>query len=169
VTEASAAPAALPGDHSIRRAWFLLLALAVVGLDQLAKWGIRSWIERGERWPEDGPLRLVHVTNSGAAFGMLQGAAGMLAVVSVVGATALLVYLFNPGLDHPGLRLGLALMLGGAVGNLVDRVREGEVIDFLKVPHWPAFNLADSAISIGVVLLLWVMVFRSPGPNNTAN
>jgi signal peptidase II len=126
--------------------WFLLAALAIVGLDQLVKWIIRETVERGETHNVLGPLDIVHVTNSGAAFGIFQGAG-----------------LFNPGFAHPLMRLGLAVMLGGAVGNLIDRVKDGEVVDFIKVPNWPAFNVADSAITIGVLLLAWAMI-REPQP-----
>ena len=139
--------------------WFLALAAAIVGLDQLTKWIIRGWLERGEAYSLIWPLKIVHVTNSGAAFGMFQGAGPLLVITSVVGMVAILVYLFNPGFAHPVMRLGLAFMLGGAVGNLIDRVSEGRVVDFVKVPNFPAFNVADSAITIGVVLLLWALMF----------
>jgi len=103
------------------------------------------------------------VTNSGAAFGIFQGAGPLLILTSVIGMAAIVIYLFNPGFAHPLMRLGLAVMLGGAVGNLIDRVKDGEVVDFIKVPNWPAFNVADSAITIGVLLLAWAMI-REPQP-----
>jgi signal peptidase II len=143
--------------------WFLLAALAIVGLDQLVKWIIRETVERGETHNVLGPLDIVHVTNSGAAFGILQGAGPLLILTSVIGMAAIVIYLFNPGFAHPLMRLGLAVMLGGAVGNLIDRVKDGEVVDFIKVPNWPAFNVADSAITIGVLLLAWAMI-REPQP-----
>ena len=121
-----------------RDAWFLALAAAVIGIDQLTKWLIREFVERGDSYPEDGLLRIVHITNTGMA--------------------AILIYLFNPGFAHPLMRAGLALMLGGAIGNLLDRIASGKVVDFIKVPHFPAFNAADSAITIGVIVLLWAML-----------
>ena len=142
--------------------WFLLLVSASVGLDQLTKWFIRMWLDRGDAWPESWPVHLVHVLNSGAAFGTFQGNGSLLAVTSVIGAVAILVYLFNPGFTHPVMRTGLALMFAGAVGNLIDRVVNGEVVDFIKFPNWPAFNVADSSITIGVALLLWTMLFAQP-------
>lgn len=145
-----------------RDGWFLIVAAAVLVLDQLTKWFVRVNLDRGEVVEVLPFFRLVHVTNTGAAFGMLQGAGPLLVVASVAGLAAIVVYLFNPGFAHPVVRLGLALMLGGAVGNLIDRVTEGRVVDFLKVPNWPAFNVADSAISIGVVILLWSMLFQAP-------
>lgn len=152
-----------------RDGWFLALAAAIVGLDQLTKWVIRGWLERGEAYSLVWPLKIVHVTNSGAAFGMFQGAGPLLVITSVVGMVAILVYLFNPGFAHPLMRLGLAFMLGGAVGNLIDRVSEGRVVDFVKVLNFPAFNVADSAITIGVFLLIWALMFDTtpdPKPGN---
>lgn len=140
-------------------AFLLGLALAVIGLDQLTKWFIRANLDRGDAWPSDGwLLKIVHITNSGAAFGFFQGAGPLLAITSVVGMAFILVYLFNPGFAHPLMRFGLALMLGGAVGNLIDRVAHGRVVDFVKVPNFPAFNVADSAITIGVLCLLWAIL-----------
>jgi signal peptidase II len=147
-----------------RDSWFLVLAALIVGLDQFVKWVIRESVERGDSHAVIWPLKIVHVTNSGAAFGMFQNAGPLLVLTSVVGMAALFVFLFNPGFAHPVMRFGLAFMLGGAVGNLIDRVRVGEVVDFLKVPNWPAFNVADSAVSIGVVLLIWAML-REPQPS----
>ncbi len=142
-----------------RDAWFLALSVLVVALDQLTKWLIRQTIVLGDSWPDASwPVRLVHYRNTGAAFGILQNAGPLLVVTSLIGIAAILVYLFNPGFAHPLMRVGLALMFGGAVGNLIDRVLNGSVVDFIQVPHWPAFNVADSGISIGVVLLLWAML-----------
>lgn len=141
-----------------RDAWFFVLVAAIVGLDQLIKWIIRNNLALGDVWPGDWPVKIVHITNSGAAFGIFQGAGPLLVVTSVIGMAAILIYLFNPGFAHPVMRVGLALMLGGAVGNLIDRVYAGEVVDFIKFPHFPAFNVADSAITIGVLLLIWGML-----------
>lgn len=144
--------------------WFLVLAFAVIGADQTVKWLIRQTIERGDSLAVVWPLKLVHVTNSGAAFGMFQGAGPLLVMTSILGMIAIVVFLFNPSFAHPLMRLGLALMLGGAVGNLIDRVKDGEVVDFVKVPNFPAFNVADSAITIGVLVLVWAML-REPQPS----
>jgi signal peptidase II len=148
-------------------AWLLAIAVAVVALDQLTKWLIRANLDRGDAWPSDGWwLKLVHITNSGAAFGMFQGAGPLLVITSAVGMAFIFVYLFNPGFAHPLMRFGLALMLGGAVGNLIDRVAEGRVVDFVKVPNFPAFNVADSAITIGVLCLLWT-IFMETGEQSS--
>ena len=152
-----------------RDGWFLLLAAGVVGLEQLAKWFIRLNLDRGDSWDLSRVFRIVHVTNSGAAFGILQNAGPLLVVTSIIGMAAILIFLFNPGFAHPLMRAGLALMLGGAIGNLIDRVANGRVVDFLKVPNWPAFNFADSAITIGVLLLLWAMLQEPHRPATSEN
>ncbi|MFN0096946.1 MAG: signal peptidase II [Dehalococcoidia bacterium] len=137
-----------------RDAWLLGLSGVVVSLDQLVKWFIRLWVDRGEVPLDLGIVKLVHVTNSGAAFGLFQGAAPLLAATSLVGIAVIVIYLLNPAFAHPLIRVGLALMFGGAIGNLIDRVRAGEVVDYVKFPHYPAFNVADSAITIGVIALI---------------
>jgi signal peptidase II len=152
---------------SLRRdGWFFLVVAAVIAADQFSKWIIRAGLDRGDSWPDGWHVRIVHFVNTGAAFGILQNSGPLLVVTSVVGVVALFVYLFNPGFAHPLVRVGLALMLGGAIGNLIDRLARGEVVDFLKVPRWPAFNIADSAITIGVLCLLWAVLWIETPPND---
>ena len=134
---------------------FLALAAAIVVGDLVTKWVIRTRLDRGDAWPDpDWNVRIVHYANTGAAFGILEGAGSLLIVTSVVGVALILVYLFNPGMASPLVRAGLALMLGGAIGNLIDRVSRGEVTDFIDPTHYPAFNLADSSIVVGVIALI---------------
>ncbi len=141
---------------------FLALAAVIVGGDLLTKWLIRSGLDRGDAWPDpDWNVRIVHYANTGAAFGILEGAGPLLVVAGVVGVALILVYLFNPGMASPLVRAGLALMLGGAIGNLIDRAGNGEVTDFIKFPEWPAFNVADSAITIGAIILVWAFVTQT--------
>jgi signal peptidase II len=141
--------------------WPLLLVPLVVGLDQLSKWIIRASVDRGDVWPGDWLVHIVHVTNNGAAFGMLQNSGPLLLITGLLGVGGITIYFLNLGAGEPLLRVGLALMLGGALGNLVDRVANGRVVDFIKFPNFPAFNVADSAITIGVVVLVWAMTFRN--------
>ena len=149
---------------------FLALAAAIIVGDLVTKAIIRARLDRGDAWPDpDWNVRIVHFTNTGAAFGILEGAGPLLIVTSVVGVALILVYLFNPGMASPLLRAGLALMLGGAVGNLIDRAGDGRVTDFIKFPEWPAFNVADSAITIGVIILIWALVTQTQtGPEGDA-
>jgi signal peptidase II len=135
---------------------FFLIAAAVFALDQVTKVIVRATLDRHEAWPDrDWVLNIVNVSNSGAAFGILQGQTLFLIVTSLVGVAAIVLYYFYPPLEHGLLRVALALQLGGAAGNLLDRVRSGEVTDFINFRHWPAFNVADASISIGVVTILW--------------
>jgi signal peptidase II len=145
-----------------RDAWFLAIAAAVIGLDQFTKWLVRMNIDRGDSLADLGMVKLVHIVNRGAAFGLFEGAGPLLIITSLAGMAAIAVYLFNPGFAHPLMRVGLALMLGGAVGNLIDRVSTGEVVDFIKVPHFWAFNAADSSITIGVLVLIWTLLKEGP-------
>ena len=162
----------LPLPRLRRADWaFLALAAVIVVGDLVTKWAIRAGLDRGDAWPDPGwNVRIVHFTNTGAAFGILEGAGVLLVVASVVGVALLLVYLFNPGMASPLLRAGLALMLGGAIGNLIDRAGDGEVTDSIKFPEWPAFNVADSAITIGVIILVWALLTQTQtGPESGDN
>lgn len=159
-----------PGRLTARQAAAIAAIVAVVvALDQVTKWAIRANIEPGDSKMDLGLIRLVHFTNTGAAFGIFQGAGTLLALTSIIGVVAIIVYVVSPAFGRPLTRVGFALMLAGALGNLTDRIARGEVTDFIKVPNWPAFNVADSSISIGVVLLLWTLLLddrREPESSN---
>jgi signal peptidase II len=135
------------------------IATAVVAIDQLTKFLVVSTIGPGrvESRVEvvDGWLALEYTENRGAAFGILSGLAPVLTAASIAILTGLLLLYMRqarPPLSHT---LAIGAIAGGAVGNLVDRVRLGHVIDFLSVGTWPNFNVADSAITIGVLVLIW--------------
>jgi signal peptidase II len=149
-----------PGRFNLRRdAAFFLIALGIVAVDQITKAIVRNDLEPGEAWPEpDMLLNIVYVTNSGAAFGILQGQTLFLIGTSLVGVAAIVLYYIFPPLEHGLLRAALGLQLGGAAGNLIDRIRFGEVTDFINFSFWPAFNVADASISIGVVTILWFFI-----------
>jgi signal peptidase II len=133
---------------------FFLVAAAVLGLDQLTKSLVRNGLAIGESWPSEGWLvKITHVTNSGAAFGMLQGQGVFLTVTAFVAIGAIVFYYAFPPLEHGLLRIALGLQLGGAMGNLLDRLRFGEVTDMFHFPHYPAFNVADSSIVVGLVTI----------------
>lgn len=146
--------------HRVRA--FLLLAAVVAILDQATKAVVRANLAVGERWPDGWELiRLTHIRNTGAAFGILQGAGDFLVVASLLGVGAITFFLLSlPG--HGRLYpLTLSLILGGAIGNLIDRVRLGHVTDFIDPWNYPAFNLADSAIVIGVIGMA-ILSFMEP-------
>jgi len=133
---------------------FFLVAAAVIGLDQVTKALVREGLALGESWPGDSwVIKLTHITNSGAAFGILQGQGAFLTVTAFVGMAAIAFYYAFPPLEHGLLRFALGLQLGGAIGNLADRLRFGEVTDFIHFPHYPAFNVADSSIVVGLVII----------------
>jgi len=133
---------------------FFVIAGLVIALDQATKHLVRANLLVGESVPEEGPLRITYVTNTGAAFGILQGQTLFLMVTTFFGLAAILLYFLYPPMEHGVLRLALGLQLGGAVGNLADRVRLGKVTDFIDVGPWPAFNVADSSIVVGVTIII---------------
>jgi signal peptidase II len=139
------------------RAWWLAgaLSLIVLALDQAAKAVIEDRIVVGEKVDVLGPLKLTLSHNEGVAFGLAGGSGAPLVVITLV-ALGVVVYLFSRSPARPWMWVATGLLAGGAVGNLTDRIRVGAVTDFIELPHWPAFNLADMAISAGVVLLVFI-------------
>jgi signal peptidase II len=128
----------------------------VVAVDQATKQLVNANIERGEEVNVFFGLDLTNTRNTGVAFGALEGAG--LAVAILIGVSlALLVAYFVVNRSMPWLWLPVGLLLGGALGNLADRIREGAVIDFIDPVAWPAFNVADVCIVVGVIGLLWVV------------
>lgn len=144
----------------------LVIATAVFVVDQLTKLAIVAYIGLFESVPAEGMFRLTHVTNSGSAFGLLQGQSGFLVLASFIGILGVVFYFRANGRHSALLRIALALILGGAVGNLTDRLTRGSVVDFIDVElwsgfHFATFNVADSALSIGLALLaLYVLRTR---------
>jgi signal peptidase II len=133
-----------------------VLAAGVVAVDQLTKALVRGGLELGERRDLVAGVDLVHVRNSGIAFGFLEGG-GALLVAGTAFALLALVIFFVTHSGRPLVWLPTGLLLGGAIGNLIDRAAEGSVTDFVKFPHFPAFNVADTAITFGVVALIYVL------------
>jgi signal peptidase II len=163
----SGAAAQAPAAASARQlAPWLLVALVVAVLDQTTKAVVQAQLEPGARVYVAPFLDLVLVFNTGAAFSFLAGAGGWqrgLFIAIAVGAAALIVHLLRRHPDDWLFCAGLALILGGALGNLWDRVALGHVVDFVLAHaygyHWPAFNVADSAITVGAGLLIWDGLF----------
>jgi signal peptidase II len=154
------------------RGWLLSLSLLVVAADRYTKWMVSTRIELGsEVQMIPRVFAISHVENPGAAFSLFNDSASpvlvrwMLLIFSVLAAVAVLVALLKLGRRITATTLGLALILGGALGNAYDRLRFGYVIDFLEVHiihyHWPDFNVADSAIVVGGILLLIDALFSS--------
>lgn len=155
-----------PGTRADRRqlAQTAVIALVVVVLDRTLKRLTPLLLDRGAAWPgEDWPLRFVQVVNTGAAFGKLQGQTSLLVAASAIGILLFGYMLLKPE-PRPATRLGLSVAFGGAVANFIDRATSGEVIDSIKVDYWPAFNLADVALTTGIALVLWSVFRTEPAP-----
>jgi len=135
--------------------WGLAVGLAVTtaGLDQATKAAVRSTVTRGDRSDLALGLDLVHVQNTGIAFGLFARYSALLTALIMIALAVLLGY-FALHASRRLLWVPTGLMLGGAAGNLIDRARLGAVTDFLDPPWWPAFNLADAAITVGVLALV---------------
>ena len=147
--------------HGIASRWrrdlvFFSIAALIVFADQLTKWLVRQNLELGEQWPDKSffHMRIINVVNDGAAFGMLQGHMPFLIVTSCVGLAAIVLYYVFPPMEHGLIRVALGMQLGGAIGNLIDRVRVGEVTDFVNDGRFPTFNVADSSISVSIAAVL---------------
>ena len=132
------------------------VAVAVAACDQVTKSMARDAVPLGGAQPLLAGIDLVHTRNTGVAFSLLSGGGSLVVVVAVVALVALVAFVLTQGRRRL-VWLPTGLLVGGAAGNLVDRLRDGAVTDFLKLPHWPAFNVADVAITVGVVALVVVL------------
>ena len=133
----------------------------VVVADRITKHLVRTHIQPGHSVHVFSWLHLVHDQNNGVAFGFLSGGGALVVIVTAAVALVLLVYfLRSPG--RPWLWLSTGLLVGGAIGNLLDRLISGSVTDFIKLPHWPAFNVSDIAITVGVISLVLVLEGLTP-------
>lgn len=132
-----------------------LVLVAVLVLDQLTKVLVRSSLAFGAEDPIFPLVKLVHTRNRGVAFSALEGRTGLVVIVIAVAVVALVAY-FATHSDRRLVWLPTGLLAGGALGNVVDRVHQGYVTDFIKLPAWPVFNVADMAITFGVLALLLV-------------
>jgi signal peptidase II len=137
----------------------LVVAAGVIVLDRLTKHAVVSGITVGDVHKFLPGVQLVHVRNSGVAFGFLSGGGALVLVLTLAALSALLVY-FALRPRRPWLWLPVGLLVGGALGNLIDRLGGGSVTDFIKLPLWPAFNVSDIAITVGVFALLYVLEGR---------
>ncbi|HET7507067.1 MAG TPA: signal peptidase II [Solirubrobacterales bacterium] len=144
-------------SHATARAWALagVVCGLVFAVDQAAKAAIEAHLVIGQDEEVLGPLELTLSHNRGVAFG-LAGGAGVKLVLTTALALGVIGYLFSREPQRPGMWLAVGLIAGGAVGNLADRIRADAVTDFIVVGSWPAFNLADVAITLGVLLLVYL-------------
>ena len=131
--------------------------------DQITKWAVIENLAVGQSWPESGLFRFTHAWNTGTAFSLFQGQGDILTWVSLA-AVGVLTWIYRSIKDpHWVLRLAFGLQFGGAIGNIIDRVRIGHVTDFLDVGWWPVFNIADSSIVVGIGMMIFYFWFLDEG------
>ncbi|MFO8102110.1 MAG: signal peptidase II [Dehalococcoidia bacterium] len=138
-------------------------AVIVVTIDQITKFFVRSNMDLSESIPAEGRFRLTYSTNSGSIFGLSLDATFLLVMAPVIIMAILWLYFYYLPPSSRFLRCGLGLLLGGAIGNLIDRFRAGEVTDFIDIRlwgdfHWAAFNVADAAITAGIVMVIYYLI-----------
>jgi signal peptidase II len=147
---------------------FGCVGLLVILADQLSKTWIRSNLARGQSLLDTGFFQIIHVHNTGAAFGIFRDHTLTLTIVAFVGIAVILYLVFILSsrwsfFDSMLVMSAIGLVLGGTIGNLIDRFRLGYVTDFIDFKVWPAFNVADSAVTVGVIIIAYCIIFLS-GP-----
>jgi len=143
---------------------FVLIQLAILifVIDQFSKFLVRDQLLFRESFPRDGFFRFTHTHNTGSAFGIFQDQNTPLILVSILGIGILMMIYRSQRAPSGLLRLSLGLQIGGALGNLLDRVRLGHVTDFMDVGTWPVFNVADASIITGLVILAYIFLIAQP-------
>jgi signal peptidase II len=145
-----------------------LVVVSALAADQLTKQLVSSQLALGDEVELAGPFSIHHVQNSGIAFGLFSSATAIVIALTGVAVAWMVAFFARSGARHPVLPVGLGLVLGGSLSNLADRVRLGHVTDFLDVRWWPAFNLADTFIVVGVLVLLATLVAADREPPRRA-
>ena len=148
---------------------FVLIQLAILifVIDQFSKFLVRDQLLFRESFPRDGFFRFTHTHNTGSAFGIFQDQNTPLILVSILGVAILVMIYRSQRVPSGLLRLSLGLQIGGALGNLLDRVRLGHVTDFMDVGTWPVFNVADASIITGLVILAYIFLIAQPEEEST--
>ena len=139
-----------------------LVVVTAVVADQATKHIVSSQLALDEKVKVLGPFTIHHVQNSGIAFGLFAGATPLVTALTALAVGWMLVFFARSGSRHPVLPVALGLLIGGSASNLVDRIRLGYVTDFLDFRYWPAFNLADSFIVVGVGILFAAVILGAP-------
>jgi signal peptidase II len=143
---------------------FVGTVLLVIAIDQLSKlWIVRNIPLNGILW-DFGFLRIVHIQNTGAAFGIFRGHTMALIIVDFIGIFVILFLVFFlrrrwPFINRLPVLVGIGLILGGTIGNLIDRLRTGFVTDFIDFRVWPVWNMADTSVTVGTIILAYCLIF----------
>jgi signal peptidase II len=140
------------------------VVLAAIAADQLTKLIVSTQLAFDESLHVVGPFAIHHVQNSGIAFGLFSSATPVVTALTALAVGWMLVYFARSGARHPVLPVALGLLIGGSTSNLIDRIRLGHVTDFLDLRYWPAFNLADSFIVVGVAILFVALLIGETRP-----
>ena len=148
----------------------IIVSLIIIVLDQLTKWLVLIHMPLYQSIPIiENVFNLTHIHNTGGAFGFMADQSPLIRKilfhgVSLISLGVIIYFYHQSPKNYPFLLVALSLIFGGAIGNLIDRFRMGEVVDFLDfyigTYHWPAFNVADSAVSVGVTVLMYYMIFK---------
>ena len=141
----------------------------VLAVDQFTKWIVKENLFIGQSFPEEGFFRFTHTLNTGSAFGLFRGQTTFLLIASVAAIIILLLYFKNSDLPPLILRTCLGMQIGGALGNLLERITLGHVTDFIDVGPWYIFNIADSAIVISIFIIIWTYIKNPPTESTEGN
>jgi signal peptidase II len=149
------------GAEMREKVFLFVVTAVIILLDQFSKFIVEATMPINSSYapiPALEPIfKLTHVTNTGAAFGLFQGGGNLFTIVAVVVTIVILYHNYTLPAGQTAVRLALGLQLAGALGNVIDRYRLGHVTDFLDFGPWPVFNVADTSIVAGVVILIWLM------------
>jgi signal peptidase II len=142
------------------------IAILVILADQFTKWLIRANLALGQVWWDGGFLEITHIQNDGVSFGLFKGHVEIIIVIVFIEMAVILgvVYFLRNRLsflDNMVMRAGIGLVMGGAIGNQVDRIAQGYVTDFINFKVWPAFNTADASAVIGTIMIAYCLIFMS--------
>ena len=152
---------------SRKKDWIILVVIGFIYLsDQLTKLFVEQNLCPFRTIPSSGPIQLVCTYNTGSAFGLFQQHTNILILASMVGLGVLFYIYWAHYIEKSLFRISLGLQLGGAFGNLLDRVMYGRVTDFIKIGPWPVFNVADSAVVVGIIILVWLLLFSERKTEN---
>ena len=148
----------------MREMWFFLAAALVVAADQISKYFVRANMSLGQSIPEEGFFRFTYSANTGGVWGWFQNHGVVFIAFSIIAVIVILLVSRHRAAQNMLVKVSLGLLLGGSIGNLIDRIRFGEVTDFINVGigshRWPYFNLADSSMVVGVTLLIIYILFQ---------
>ena len=140
---------------------FFFTAFIVVAVDQLSKYLVKANMTLGQSIPDEGFFRITYATNTGGVFGIFANQAFLITLTAIVGVVAILIFSRYPQANRVQIRIALGLLWGGAIGNLIDRIRLGAVVEVIDLGAWPGFILADSAVVVGIIIMGSCVLFQS--------